>query len=42
MIDDYAAIGFARCVLTVPPTGEADALRTLDLAADVVAAHMMT
>ncbi len=41
VIDDYAALGFARCLLTVPPTGEADALRTLDQAADVVAAHTM-
>ena len=41
VIDGYAELGFTRCVLAVPPTGEADALRTLDQAADVVAAHTM-
>ena len=38
VIDDYAALGFTRCVLGVPPTGEDDALRTLDSYADVVGA----
>jgi hypothetical protein len=37
VIDDYAALGFTRCVLGVPPTGEDDALRTLDGYADIVA-----
>ena len=37
VIDDYAALGFTRCVLGVPPTGEDDALRALDGYADVVA-----
>ena len=36
VIDDYAAIGFTRCVFGVPPTGEDDALRALDGYADVV------
>ena len=37
VIDSYAEMGFTRCVIGVPPTGEDDALRTLDAAADVVA-----
>jgi len=39
VVDDYAALGFVRCVLTVPPTGEDDALRALDRAADLIATH---
>jgi hypothetical protein len=39
VLDDYAALGFVRCTLTVPPTGETDALRTLDSYADVVEAY---
>ena len=30
VIDDYAALGFRRCALIVPPTGEDAALRALD------------
>ena len=30
VIDDYAELGFTRCVLGVPPTGVDDAMRTLD------------
>jgi probable F420-dependent oxidoreductase len=41
VIDDYAALGFSRCVLGLPPTGEDDALRTLDRYADVVAAYAL-
>ena len=37
VIDDYAALGFTRCVLGVPPTGEDDALRALDGYADLEA-----
>jgi probable F420-dependent oxidoreductase len=37
VIDDYAALGFTRCVLGLPPTGEDDALRALDSYADLVA-----
>ena len=37
VIDSYAELGFTRCVIGVPPTGEEDALRALDDAADVVA-----
>ena len=37
VIDSYAELGFTRCVIGVPPTGEDDALRALDRAADVVA-----
>jgi probable F420-dependent oxidoreductase len=39
VIDDYAALGFVRCTLTVPPTGETDALRALDSYAGVVDAY---
>ena len=39
VIDSYAELGFTRCVLGVPPTGEADALGALDRAAAVVAAY---
>ncbi len=39
VIDDYARLGFVRCTLGVPPTGEADALRALDSYADVVASY---
>ena len=39
VIEDYAALGFVRCTLGVPPTGEADALRALDSYADVVATY---
>jgi alkanesulfonate monooxygenase SsuD/methylene tetrahydromethanopterin reductase-like flavin-dependent oxidoreductase (luciferase family) len=39
VLDDYAALGFVRCTLTVPPTGEADALRALDSYAGVVDAY---
>jgi probable F420-dependent oxidoreductase len=41
VIDDYAGLGFTRCVLGVPPTGEDDALRTLDHYADVVATYAL-
>jgi probable F420-dependent oxidoreductase len=41
VIDDYTSLGFTRCVLTVPPTGEDDALRTLDRYADVVAQYAL-
>ena len=41
VIDSYAEMGFTRCVIGVPPTGEADALRTLDNAADVVAQYAL-
>ena len=41
VIDSYAEMGFARCVIGVPPTGEADTLRTLDHAADVVAQYVL-
>ena len=41
VIDSYAEMGFTRCVIGVPPTGEADALRTLDHAADVVAQYVL-
>ena len=37
VIDGYAELGFTRCVIGVPPTGEDDALQALDRAADVVA-----
>ena len=37
VIDGYAELGFTRCVIGVPSTGEDDALRALDVAADVVA-----
>ena len=37
VIDGYAELGFTRCVIGVPSTGEDDALRALDGAADVVA-----
>ena len=30
VIEDYAALGFSRCALIVPPTSEDDALRALD------------
>ena len=30
VIDSYAELGFTRCVIGVPPTGEDDALRALD------------
>jgi probable F420-dependent oxidoreductase len=36
VLDDYAALGFVRCTFGVPPTGETDALRTLDSYAGVV------
>ena len=36
VVDDYAALGFSRCALIVPPTGEDDALRALDRYADLV------
>ena len=39
VVDDYAALGFVRGVLTVPATGEDDALRALDRAAELVAAQ---
>jgi len=38
VIDEYAALGFTRAVLGLPPTGEDDALRALDAQASVVAA----
>jgi probable F420-dependent oxidoreductase len=41
VIDDYTALGFTRCVLGVPPTGEDDALRTLDGYADVVSQYAL-
>jgi probable F420-dependent oxidoreductase len=41
VIDDYTALGFTRCVLTVPPTGEDDALRALDSYADVVSQYAL-
>jgi probable F420-dependent oxidoreductase len=41
VIDDYAALGFTRCVLGIPPTGEEDALRTLDGYADVVSTYAL-
>jgi probable F420-dependent oxidoreductase len=41
VIDDYAGLGFTRCVLGVPPTGEDDARRALDGYADVVAAYAL-
>ena len=41
VIEDYAELGFTRCVLGVPPTGEADALRALDGYADVVGAYAL-
>jgi len=41
VIDDYAALGFTRCVLGIPPTGEDDALRALDHYADIVAAYAL-
>ena len=37
VIDGYAELGFTRCVIGVPSTGEDDALQALDRAADVVA-----
>jgi hypothetical protein len=42
VIDDYAALGFVRCTLGVPPTGEADALRALDSYTDIVEAYANT
>jgi hypothetical protein len=39
VIDDYAALGFTRCVLGVPPTGHDDALRALDRAAPLFEQH---
>jgi hypothetical protein len=36
VIDSYAELGFRRCVLGIPPTGEADALRALDAHAEIV------
>jgi probable F420-dependent oxidoreductase len=41
VIDDYAALGFTRCVLAIPPTGEDDALRMLDRYADIVATYAL-
>ena len=41
VIDDYTGLGFTRCVLGVPPTGEDDALRTLDSYADVVSHYAL-
>ena len=42
VIDDYAALGFVRCTLAVPPTGETDALRALDSYSTVVDAYAST
>jgi probable F420-dependent oxidoreductase len=39
VVDDYANLGFTRAVITVPPTGEDDALRALDAATDLVTAY---
>jgi probable F420-dependent oxidoreductase len=41
VVDSYAEMGFTRCVIGVPPTGEDDALRTLDEAADLVAQYAL-
>jgi probable F420-dependent oxidoreductase len=41
VIDDYAALGFTRCVLGIPPTGDDDALRTLDHYAEVVSTYAL-
>jgi probable F420-dependent oxidoreductase len=41
VIERYAELGFARCVLPVPPTGADDALRALDKQADVVATYAL-
>ena len=41
VVDSYAEMGFVRCVVTVPPTGEDEALRALDRAADVVATYAL-
>ena len=39
VIEDYAELGFSRCALTVPPTGEDDALRALDLYSGLIATY---
>jgi len=39
VIEQYAELGFTRCVLGVPPSGEADALAALDGYAPIVAEH---
>jgi hypothetical protein len=36
IIDDYVALGFSRCALIVPPTGEDDALRALDRYSELI------
>ena len=41
VIDSYAELGFTRCTLGVPPTGEDDALRALDRYADVVSNYAL-
>jgi len=41
VIDDYNALGFTRCVLGIPPTGEDDALRALDSYAEVVSQYAL-
>lgn len=39
VIEDYAAMGFSRCALTVPPTGEDNALRALDSYSGLIAQY---
>jgi probable F420-dependent oxidoreductase len=39
VIDDYAALGFRRCALIVPPTGEDAALRALDRYSELIATY---
>ena len=41
VIDSYAELGFTRCTLGLPPTGEDDALRALDRYADVVSTYAL-
>jgi probable F420-dependent oxidoreductase len=38
VVADYEAMGFTRCVLTIPPTGHDDAMRALDDVTPFVAA----
>ena len=39
VIDEYAALGFSRCALIVPPTSEDDALRALDTFSALIATY---
>jgi probable F420-dependent oxidoreductase len=41
VVDSYADMGFTRCAINVPPTGDDDALRALDAAADLVSQYAL-